>query len=130
MTLYLVTDIETDGLVGHAARGLSGKWVDWYLRRYLGLPLDLGPMQGERLFARSAIDLPSLIVGRLGWDAATLHKKRCPPDWLGAMPHSHRAEDDALGYARLLLTVLAMPVAAGPARPAGPARAAGRPGKR
>ncbi|WP_420563783.1 hypothetical protein [Thalassobaculum sp.] len=94
------------------------------MRRYLGLPRDRGAMQGERLFARSALDLPSLIAGWLGWDPATLHEKRYPPDWLGAVPHSHRAEDDALGYAYLLLRVLAMPVAAGPARPAG------RPGKR
>ncbi|MDF1794089.1 MAG: exonuclease domain-containing protein [Thalassobaculaceae bacterium] len=94
----------------------DGKWVDWYLRRYLGLPLDRGPMAGERLFARSALDLPSLIAGRLGWDPVTLHEKRYPAEWLGAVPHSHRAIDDALGYAHLLLTVLALPVSGGGGR--------------
>ena len=97
----------------------DGTWVDWYLRRYLGLPLDRGPMEGERLFARGALDLPSLIAGRLGWDPASLHEKRYPAEWLGDVPHSHRPIDDALGYAHLLLRVLAMPVAAGPDRSAG-----------
>ncbi|WP_038015191.1 hypothetical protein [Thalassobaculum salexigens] len=91
----------------------DGIWVDWYLRRYVGVPLNRGPLSGEALFAPTALDLPSLIAGRLGRDPATLHEKRYPPEWLGAVPHSHRAEDDAVGYAHLLLRVLAMPVAVG-----------------
>jgi hypothetical protein len=87
--------------------------VDWYLRRYVGVPLNRGPLSGEALFAPTSLDLPSLIAGRLGRDPATLHEKRYPPDWLGAVPHSHRAIDDAVGYAHLLLRVLAMPVAGG-----------------
>ncbi len=84
----------------------DGFWIDWYLRRTLGLRLDRGPYPGERLFYGAGLDLPSLIMGVMGWDYAQCRRHNYPDAWFGGHPHSHRAIDDAMGYASILIEML------------------------
>jgi hypothetical protein len=80
----------------------DGFWIDWYLRRFAGLRLVCGPYGGERLFLGAGLDLPSLLMGVTGWDYTRCRREYYPEDWYGGYRHTHRAIDDARGYAQIL----------------------------
>ena len=84
----------------------DGAWIDWYLRRFTGLRLCLGPYEGEQLFCGTALDLPSLIMGTTGRDMRACNRHDYPDDWFAGHVHSHRAIDDATGYAHVLAEML------------------------
>ena len=86
----------------------DGVWMDWYLRKFLDSRLGWGPLPGDPLFHGTALDLPSLIMGRLGWDYRDCRRENYPAEWFGGHAHSHRAIDDALGYANILSSLLAL----------------------
>ena len=86
----------------------DGMWIDWYLRRFLDMPLFRGPMSGKRLFSDTGFDLPSFAMAVLNMGPEDVRRAEYPTEWLGDVPHSHRAIDDAKGYAHLLLHLLAM----------------------
>ena len=88
----------------------DGIWIDWYLRRFLDRPLFRGPMRGSRLFLDTGLDLPSFAMATLNIGPEDVRRKAYPKEWLGDVPHSHRAIDDAKGYAHLLLKLFANPV--------------------
>lgn len=77
----------------------DGLWIDYYLRRFSGHPL-FQPFEADRLFHGHALCIRALAIGAL-WpnvpDAGSY-----PADWLGNHEHTHRAVDDARGYAHLL----------------------------
>ncbi|MEM8848409.1 MAG: DNA polymerase III subunit epsilon [Pseudomonadota bacterium] len=88
---------------------MDGPWLDYYLRRFTGIRLLKGPWRGERLFHDGCLCLRSFAAGRLGWPL-----RQCAPEnydlrWLGGQPHTHRAVDDATGYAHLLSHLLRRP---------------------
>lgn len=80
----------------------DGIWIDYYLRRFTNHALVEGHYVTGRLFDGSGLCLKSFaagLVGRPPWD--------CPPsllptEWFGGFEHTHRAVDDARGYAHLL----------------------------
>jgi DNA polymerase III epsilon subunit-like protein len=79
----------------------DGQWIDHYLRTFADLPLvrslyDADPLFHDTLCLRS---YGAAVTGRYVGDVspATL-----PGEWFGDVPHTHRAVDDALGYAHLL----------------------------
>ena len=84
----------------------DGFWIDWYLRKFVGRRMDRGPYEGVRLFFGAGLDLPSLIMGVTGWGYAHCRRQNYPEEWFGGHPHSHRAIDDALGYAAILTEML------------------------
>ena len=84
----------------------DGMWMDWYLRRFLDRPLFRGPMSGPRLFSDTALDLPSFAMAVLDIGPEDVRRKAYPREWLGNVPHSHKAIDDATGYGHLLLRLL------------------------
>ncbi|GAB4364736.1 MAG: hypothetical protein Kow00114_21580 [Kiloniellaceae bacterium] len=86
----------------------DGAWIDWYLRRFLGIRLLKGPWTGERLFYTAGLCLQAFAAGRTGWEFSACHTEAYPPEWLGHVPHSHFSIDDARGYANLLRTLLQM----------------------
>lgn len=92
----------------------DGVWIDYYLRRFLGIRLLKGPWAGERLFYTAGLCLQAFAAGRTGWDFHACHTEAYPPEWLGHVPHDHTSINDARGYANLLRTLLQMqPPAAG-----------------
>ena len=79
-----------------------------YLRRFTPYGLAQGPYEEDKVF-----DLPGLCIWTYaaavtGTPPGEYHPSQLPPDWLGDVPHTHRAIDDALGYANLLVHLLAM----------------------
>ena len=45
-------------------------------------------------------------MGVTGWDYAHCLRQNYPEEWYGGHPHSHRAIDDAMGYASILMEML------------------------
>ncbi len=84
----------------------DGAWLDHYLRRFAGIRLLKGPWPGPRLFYTAGLCLQSFAAGRLGWTLWDCATERYPADWLGNHAHSHKAIDDARGYAELLITLM------------------------
>lgn len=83
----------------------DGGWIDFYLRRFTSYGLMMGPDAPHPLFT-GALCLRSLAAGVTGADPATFTVHDLPKSWFGDVPHTHRAIDDALGYANLLTTLL------------------------
>lgn len=81
---------------------LDGPWIDFYLRSFTGRPLLEGPWIPDRLFRHAPLCLMSMVAGRTGRGHWECDVDRYPGEWLGSVPHTHRAIDDARGYANLL----------------------------
>ena len=81
---------------------MDAPWLDHYLRRFAGIRLLKGPWTGDRLFYEGGFCLRSFASGRLGWPLRKCAPENYPPEWLGNVRHTHRAIDDATGYAHLL----------------------------
>jgi hypothetical protein len=84
----------------------DGFWIDWYLRRFVGLPLVAGFNKHEQLFFGAGLDMQSLIMGRLRIDYCACRRAAYPESWFGGHVHTHRAIDDAMGYASVLRHLL------------------------
>jgi hypothetical protein len=89
-------------------------WIDHYLRRFTAHAVVEGHYAEGRLFDGSGLCLKSFaaaVTGREPWDCKPT---AFPPDWLGNHEHTHRAIDDARGYAHLLGRLMGMSRARGP----------------
>ncbi|BCH21343.1 DNA polymerase III subunit epsilon [Mesorhizobium sp. L-8-3] len=86
----------------------DGAWIDEYLKSFLGIRLLSSPFPGPKLFDGPGIDLPSFMGGLFGWPYGDWLKNDFPPDWLGHVEHTHRAIDDARGYANILSRLLSI----------------------
>ena len=98
------------GRKAFAARPLlfDGGWIDFYLLRFADRRVFEVPYWHKPLFECAALDLESYLYGTLGRTAMASFGTVNPPEWLGDHPHTHKAIDDALGYAVLLSNVLKM----------------------
>ncbi len=86
----------------------DGPWIDYYLRRFTLYAVVQGHYAGDRLFDSSGLCLRSFaaaVTGRAPWDC---QPTSFPPGWLGDHEHTHRAIDDARGYAHLLGVLMRM----------------------
>ncbi len=93
-----------------AARPLAfdGGWMDCYLRAYANAHVLDVPHWGRKLFTRGAMDIGTYAAGVFGRTTPDEVSFRFPPEWLGHHPHTHRAIDDARGYASLLSKLFAV----------------------
>lgn len=80
----------------------DGSWFDYYLRRYAAYGLAQGPYETDRIFQGPALCLRSYTAALTGLPPAEVGSADLPPAWLGDVPHTHRAIDDALGFVHLL----------------------------
>ena len=87
---------------------LDGPWIDYYLQRFTGERLIEGPWRPNRLFRHPPLCPMSFAAGRLGWPSWECDVGHYPLDWLGEQAHTHRAIDDASGYAHLLAHLLSV----------------------
>ena len=87
-----------------AARPLlfDGTFVDEYLKTYVNSRIFGGPFDGRQVFNGNGLDIESFLIGLFGWRYRQGHEVPFPADWLGGHAHTHRAIDDALGYANAL----------------------------
>jgi DNA polymerase III epsilon subunit-like protein len=82
--------------------GFDGMWIDHYLRRFTDRGLVEGLYVEDRLFDDAGLCLRSLAAARLKRPMWECTPARLPSAWLGEHEHTHRAIDDARGYAHLL----------------------------
>jgi hypothetical protein len=101
-----VRRVPGDAIFAAHPLALDGLWIDFYLKRFTHERLIEGPWRPKRLFRSTPLCLTSFAAGRLGWPTWMCDVDRYPADWLGGHEHTHRAIDDARGYARLLVTLM------------------------
>jgi DNA polymerase III epsilon subunit-like protein len=78
-------------------------WMNYYLRRFTKHGVTEGMHVSDRLFSHIGLCLRSYGAAILGKPVTECEADTYPPDWLGHHPHTHRAIDDARGYANLLV---------------------------
>lgn len=79
----------------------DGLWVDYYLRRFTPYGLRQGPYEPDGVFD-DTLCLRSYAAAVTGRYVGDVSPATLPAGWFGDVPHTHRAIDDALGYAHLL----------------------------
>ncbi|MCR4520651.1 MULTISPECIES: 3'-5' exonuclease [Bosea] len=97
-----VGSLEGEPIFAAHPLALDGPWIDFYLKRFTGRALLEGPWVSDRLFRHPPLCLMSMVAGHTGrgqWDCDV---EKYPQEWLGFVEHTHRAIDDARGYANLL----------------------------
>jgi hypothetical protein len=85
--------------------GFDGSWIDHYLRAFTVHQLLDGMYDEDRLF-HDTLCLRSYGAAVTGRFVGDVRPATLPTEWLGEVPHTHRAIDDALGYSHLLVELL------------------------
>ena len=80
----------------------DGGWIDFYLRRFTRYGLVQGPYETDVLFNGPGLCLRSYAAAVTGRPVADVSPQTLPSEWFGDIAHTHRAIDDARGYAHLL----------------------------
>jgi hypothetical protein len=88
---------------------LDGVWIEYYLTRFTNDRILEGFWREDRAFRTAPVCIASFAAGRLGWPFWRCKSQYYPTEWLGDHPHTHRAIDDARGYASLLTHLLRLP---------------------
>lgn len=88
-----------------AASPLSfdGGWIDYYLRRFTRYGVHQGPYENDRLFDGPGLCIRSYAAAVTGRPAGELSVPNLPAELFGDVEHTHRAIDDACGFANLLI---------------------------
>jgi DNA polymerase III alpha subunit (gram-positive type) len=86
----------------------DGMWMNYYLRRYTPYAVTQGLHEKDRLFSAIGLCLRSFGAAILGKPVEDCEALAYPPEWLGMHEHTHRAIDDARGYASLLVKLFAL----------------------
>jgi hypothetical protein len=81
----------------------DGGWIDYYLRRFTRHGLVQGPDEDDSLFQGGDLCIRSYAAAVTGRPVADVFPSRLPSEWFGDVEHTHKAIDDALGYANLLV---------------------------
>lgn len=84
----------------------DGLWIDYYLRRFTNYGLTQGHYETDVLFPGGGMCIRSYAAAITRLPAADVSPRSLPSEWLGDVPHTHRAIDDARGYANLLIHLL------------------------
>lgn len=84
----------------------DGLWVDHYLRRFTRYGVTQGPYEPDPLLDHGALCIRTYAAAVTGRPVGEISPHTLPPEWLGDEAHTHRAIDDARGYAHLLVEVL------------------------
>ncbi|TDD58138.1 hypothetical protein E1263_20590 [Kribbella antibiotica] len=82
---------------------LDGPWIDYYLRRFTRYGVRQGPREESRVFAGGGLCITSYAAAVTGRPVAEVGPDTLPSAWFGEIEHTHKAIDDALGYANLLI---------------------------
>lgn len=86
---------------------LDGPWIDYYLRRFSRYGVRQGHHEDDTVFAGGGLCIKSYAAALTGLPVADVQPDVLPAAWLGDVEHTHRAIDDALGFAHLLVTLAA-----------------------
>lgn len=97
-----VQDLGVSATFAACPLSFDGSWIDYYLRRFTRYGLAQGPAEQDRLFVGPGLCLASYTAAALGKPFHDFSPADIPIKWLGDVPHTHHAIDDARGYANLL----------------------------
>ena len=86
----------------------DGEWITYYLRRFTPYAVVQGFYDRDKLFTASGLCLRSFAASVLARPVCDCDVRIYPPHWLGDVVHTHRAIDDARGYANLLVKLMAL----------------------
>jgi len=97
-----------EGKRSFAARPIAfdGMWIDHYLREYTDSYLLDVSVWGHNIFTAGALDIETYMSGIFNHTEPHTGDMEFPKSWLGGHDHSHRAIDDARGYATVLSKLL------------------------
>ncbi len=85
----------------------DGPWMDHYLDSFADTRALGGPFNGQRqLFRGGGVCLYTMAGTLRGQDYLNWGMQRVPLEWYGDVPHSHKAIDDARGFANVLTKLL------------------------
>lgn len=100
--------VSYDGKRSFAARPVTfdGIWIDHYLREFADSHISGSSTWAGNIFTAGALDLGSYVAGVFNRTDPHPTGTTFPPAWLGDHDHTHRAIDDARGYAFLLARLL------------------------
>lgn len=80
----------------------DGLWMDQYLWEFAGTRVLGGPFKSRQIFRGGGVCLYTMAGALRGADYLKWGMQRVPPEWYGHIEHSHRAIDDARGFANVL----------------------------
>ncbi|MCM2401376.1 3'-5' exoribonuclease [Rhizobium sp. S153] len=80
----------------------DGLWIDHYLKTFADRFLLDAAIWGHCVFNRAPLDIGTYLLGVFGKTEPPAGPTEFPAEWLGHHPHTHRAINDARGYASLL----------------------------
>lgn len=102
-----------DGLPGFkvfAAAPISfdGLWMDHYLETFADTRVLGGPFKTRQIFRGGGVCLYTMAGTLRGADYLKWGMQRVPPEWYGHIAHTHKAIDDARGFANVLVRLFAL----------------------
>jgi hypothetical protein len=80
----------------------DGPWMDHYLWTYAGTRVLGGPFNSRQIFRGGGVCLYTMAGALRGAPYLKWGMQRVPPEWYGHIEHTHRAIDDARGFANVL----------------------------
>jgi hypothetical protein len=80
----------------------DGLWMDHYLEIYAGTRALGGPFKTRQIFRGGGVCIYTLAGALRGAEYLKWGMQRVPADWFGNIVHSHKAIDDARGFANVL----------------------------
>jgi 3'-5' exoribonuclease-like protein len=80
----------------------DGLWMDHYLETFAGTRVLGGPFKSRQIFRGGGVCIYTLAGALRGAEYLKWGMQRVPPDWFGNIVHSHKAIDDARGFANVL----------------------------
>jgi hypothetical protein len=87
----------------------DGLWMDHYLETYAGTRVFGGPIKSMRqIFRGGGVCLYTMAGTLRGAEYLKWGMQRVPPEWYGHIEHTHRAIDDARGFANVLAKLFAI----------------------
>lgn len=86
----------------------DGPWIDHYLDTFAQTRALGGPYTGRQIFRGGGVCLYTMAGTMRGQDYLNWGMQRAPAEWYGDIPHSHKAIDDARGFANVLVKLFEM----------------------
>jgi hypothetical protein len=80
----------------------DGLWMDHYLSTFAGTRVLGGPFKSRQIFRGGGVCIYTMAGALRGAEYLKWGMQRVPSEWYGHIVHSHRAIDDARGFANVL----------------------------
>jgi len=92
-----------------APLSFDGLWMDHYLETFAGVRVLGTPLKsGRQIFRGGGVCLYTMAGTLRGADYLNWGMQRVPAEWYGHVAHTHRAIDDARGFANVLARLFQM----------------------